>query len=366
MKFETIDQGFLFQGQPGTSAAVAAGSRCVRTNSGDLLCTFMVQSALSVNDLKIMLARSRDGVTWQEPHVLWPKLAARQSMFGSLSRSPVGELFIYGFLIPIDNPGESFWSDAAQGLKQNSLFWAKSVDEGQTWTAPALIPMPYSGSAEAPGPMCVARDGVWLCCYAPYNSFDPKLKVERDRIVVLRSENQGKTWSAQPMIRFPDPASGGAEAWVIELADGRLLGTCWNVGSGGFEYSNPYALSLDAGRTWLPARSTGILGQSTALLALSDGRALMAYNQRKHGEVGVWVAVARPTPDDFGLETNEILWRAATATQKGTSGNLEAWADFAFGEPCLTLLDNGELLLTLWCIQPDGSGIRFLKFRMKD
>jgi hypothetical protein len=214
--------------------------------------------------------------------------------------------------------------------------------------------------------MCVTRDGTWLCCYAPYNNFDPNVKVERDRIVVLRSENRGKTWIAQPMIRFADPISGGAEAWVIELADGRLLGTCWNVSFGGAEYPNPYALSLNAGRTWLPARSTGILGQSTALLALPDGRALMVYNQRKHGEVGVWVAVARPTPDDFRLEADAILWRAAAATQTGTSGNSDAWADFAFGEPCLTLLGNGELLLTLWCIQPDGSGIRSLKFRMQN
>src|SRR6185295_18047861 len=128
MRFEVMDQGFVFQGLPGTPTAVAAGSRCVQTNHGDLLCSYMVQSALSVNDLQIMLARSSDrGATWQEHRVLWPHLAARQSSFGSISRSRAGELFMYGFHIPIDKPGESFWSDATQGLKQNSLFWAKSV-----------------------------------------------------------------------------------------------------------------------------------------------------------------------------------------------------------------------------------------------
>jgi hypothetical protein len=368
VKFETISQGFVFEGKPRTASAVAAGPRCVRTESGDLLCSFMVQSALGVNNFVVMLARSRDGgITWQDHRSLWPHLASTQSLFGSISRAPSGDLFIYGITIPIDQAGETFWSEATQGMKQNSLFWARSGDEGRTWTEPKSFSLPYPGSAEAPGPMCITRDGVWLVCYAPYNTFNPNDKVERDRIVVLRSEDQGSIWTAQPMIRFDQPESGGAEAWIIELADGRLLGTCWNVSlAGNGQLPNPYALSLDGGRTWLPTHSTGILGQSTALLALPDGRSLMAYNQRKHGEPGVWVARARPGADDFGLETNQVVWRAPTSTQKGTSGEHDDWQDFAFGEPCLTLLENNELLLTFWCIQPDGQGIRFLKLRLSE
>ena len=39
---------------------------------------------------------------------------------------------------------------------------------------------------------------------------------------------------------------------------------------------------------------------------------------------------------------------------------------FSFGEPSLTLVGNNEWLLTLWCIQPDFQGIRFLKFKITD
>lgn len=167
------------------------------------------------------------------------------------------------------------------------------------------------------------------------------------------------------MIRFAEPDSSAAEAWVIELADGRLLATAWHLDqAGGSDHTNKYALSHDGGDTWTPTRSTGILGQSTALAALPDGRALFIYNQRKHGEPGVWLASARPTESGFGVEANEIVWRADRPTQHGTSGDHAAWSDFSFGEPSAALLPDGRLLVVLWCLQPSGSGVAWVTLRM--
>src|SRR5262249_47604376 len=158
------------------------------------------------------------------------------------------------------------------------------TDGGRTWPDPTGFPVPLPGAAEAPGALCVTRGGVWIAPYSPYNTFDPAVKVTRNQVIVVRSEDRGRTWSHDLMLQFEDTASSGAEAWCVELADGRLLGVAWHMHPGG-DYPNPYALSRDAGRTWSPARSTGIRGQSTALAALPDGRALFVYNQRKHGEV---------------------------------------------------------------------------------
>jgi hypothetical protein len=134
------------------------------------------------------------------------------------------------------------------------------------------------------------------------------------------------------------------------------------------DHANAYALSLDGGDTWQPTRSTGILGQSTSLAALPDGRALFIYNQRRHGDPGVWLAVVGPTGNDFGVESNEIAWRAQTRTQSGTSGEHTEWTDFSFGEPAVALLPDAEglrntLLLVLWCVQPEGQGIRYVRLR---
>jgi len=368
LKFELMSEGFVSRRQPNTPTAVAAGSRCVVANDGQLICTYSVQSALGTNDFVPMLSRSSDaGETWREQGPIWPHLAPTHSLFGSLSRSRAGELFLFGMSTPIDRPGEPSWCEQTQGLKQNQLMWAQSTDDGRTWTDPVVVPPPTRGSVEVGGALCVTRAGRWIGCYAPYNTFDPNLHVDRNQVVAVTSDDRGKSLSHASMLRFEDIHSGAAEAWVIELADGRLLGTSWHVNlKNGSDYPNAFSLSLDGGTTWLATRSTGIMGHTTALAALPDGRALFVYVQRKHGTPGVWLAVANPTDSDFGVEANQIIWRAETRMQRGSSAEHSQWQDYAFGEPSITLLPDGTLLATLWCIQPSGRGIRYLRLRMSD
>src|SRR5262245_1571720 len=102
---------------------------------GDLVCTYMVGSALGINDFFPTLSRSKDGgETWQEQGPLWPLLKGSHSIFASVSRAPSGKLFVYGMSTPISHPGETFWCNATQGLKENRLYWASSDDHGNTWT----------------------------------------------------------------------------------------------------------------------------------------------------------------------------------------------------------------------------------------
>jgi hypothetical protein len=363
MEYQVLDEGFVYKCPPEARPEIAAGPRLALAANGDVVCTYMLQSALGINDFVPVISRSRNGGrTWEQQGPIWPQLAKTESIFCSISRAPAGDLFLYGKRWTIDEPGESFWSDATQGMKPNELMWARSSDGGKSWSAPVAIPMPISGSAEAPGAMCVTRAGRWLACYAPYNTFDPDLKVERNQLVGLGSDDQGRTWNHCAVMRFPEEDSGAAEAWIVELADGRLLSTAMHVNLGAHgDFPNPYALSTDGGNTWSPTLSTGIVGQSTGLAALEDGRALFIYNQRKYGEVGVWMAVVAPTERDFGLQKQAIVWRAETATQGGTSGDHKDWVDYAFGEPSVLVLPDGTVLTALWCVQPSGSGIRYVR-----
>jgi hypothetical protein len=360
MKLISMSEGFVSEQKAGV---VAVSSRCAVTREGHVLCCFMVQSALGINDFVPTLAESRDGgITWSERGPVWPELAGVSSLFMGLSRSPTGELFLYGTRTPIDAPGESFWSEASGGLKQNDLVWARSSDSGRSWSRPAVIPMPQAGAAEAPGPMCITRHGRWVVCYAPYPTFDPDVQVDRGHLVLLYSDDEGASWRHTSMIRFAEPESGGAEAWVVELADGRLLGTCWHLSlTDAREFQNPCAISADAGATWQPPVSTGILGQSTALAPLDEGGALLVYNQRKHGDIGVWLAGLRLSGAEVGVEWNQPVWRAELATQTASSGQHDDWCDFAFGEPSVAVVPDGSLLVTLWCLQPSGRGIRYVK-----
>ncbi|MDA0835296.1 MAG: sialidase family protein [Planctomycetota bacterium] len=365
MPFETLHEGWVTKAGP-IDPRIAVGPRLVRLDDGTLLCSFMRQSALGVNDFQPHLSKSNDdGLTWQEPTAIWPHLAARWSMFVALSRDAAGNLYLFGTRTPIDQPGESFWSDASQGLKQNELIWATSSDAGKSWSEPHPFAMPIAGAAEAPGPICVTQSGRWLAVYSPYRTFDPAEHVETRHVIVMCSDDRGQNWQHAAMLTFTEENTGGAEAWVAQLDDGRLVGTGWHIDLAGHdEYPNAYAVSCDDGTTWSPTRSTGTMGQSTALCRATGSQIWFAYNQRKHGTPGVWLALAEPTEETFHIVGQAIGWQAPTTTRSGSSGDHAEWTDFSFGEPSLAVLADGTLFLVLWCIQPGGKGIRCVRLKV--
>ena len=366
MKLKILEKGMVAQ-QPTTGPdATAACSRCVVAPNGDLICTFAVQRKRGLNDFKQVMTRSTDGgQTWTKPVYLWPQSHNSFAHIGSISLAPNGEYFISGIRIPIDQPGESFWSEETHGIKQNTMFWASSSDNCLSWSDPIPVTLPIPGSAESPGPLTVLRDGTWISCYGPQNTFDSTIKVDRNQVVYLRSEDRGATWSYGSMLRFPDNQSSAAAAWVIELTDGRLLGACWHIApSGKPDYPNAFALSYDKGKTWTPTRDTGTLGQSCSLTALDDGRVAMAYNQRQHGDPGIRLIIANPNDNDFTIETDELVWKSEVRTQSNTSGDHDEWEDFSFGEPAMTVLPDRTFLVVFWLIQPDVQGIGYVKLKM--
>jgi hypothetical protein len=356
--FATLERGFVVGG-------LTACPRVVVNAPDDIVCAYVLRSDAGRPDYTPHRSRSHDGGrTWTAEGPVWPALVGSTSISVALSRDPSGDLLLYGTLTPVD-PGETTWWDGdRQALKQNDLIWARSRDGGRTWPEPTVIPMPIPGAAEAPGPMTVTRTGRLVAAYAPYNSFDPDVAVDRNQIVLVKSDDGGQTWSHTSMLRFADPDGGGAESWVVELADGRLVGAAWNMSLvTGIDEPIPYGLSADGGDTWSTTRSTGIRGQATSLAPLPDGRVLLAYNQRERPDPGVWLAVARPTDLDFGIERIGPAWLAEQATHGAAGGDAghDAWTDFAFGEPSVTLLPDGDVFITLWCDQPSGTGVRWVR-----
>ena len=365
MKYKIIAEGFVSQRKTGTTTSLAAGSRCVATKNGELICTFVAQTATGGNDFKPMISRSKDGgLTWSEATLIWPEIQDKYSIFGSISAAPTGDLFFYGMRTPIDYPGEKAWSEISNGLKQNELVWTRSSDYGVTWGSFTVIPMPVPGSAEAAGAMCLTRSGDMVCCYAVINTADPNLKVAHNQVLCLVSRDQGKTWQHSAMLQFESEDDLGAESWVVELSDGRLLGIGWHI-RGDLPQTNKYALSSDAGATWSRTLSSGIFGQSTALAPLANAQALFIYNQRKQGAIGVWLALVNPTVDSLGVLLNKRIWAAEIASRGAATADFKDWTSFAFGEPSVTPLADGTILVTLWALQPSGNGIRYIKLQIQ-
>lgn len=358
MTYDVVDAGFVVNGPLG------ACSRVAQIGETELVCGYVSRSAAGIVDYTVEQARSTDGGrTWERSGPIWPDLVGRTSMSMALSRGRDGSLFLYGTLTPVDDPSRSWWDGERQALLDNDLVWARSRDGGRRWTRPTTIPMPIPGSAEAPGPLTLTAKGRWIGAYAPYNTFDPSVVVDRSQIVAVLSDDEGRTWGHASMLRFSDPHAGGAESWVVELSDGRLVGTAWSMSlTTGKDAPIPFAISYDTGSTWTATRSTGVIGQATALAPLPGGRLLLAYAQRALADPGIWLAVARPTDDDFGVRQLAPAWVAERPTLSGgEESEHDEWTDFAFGEPSVTVLWGGDVLITWYVDQPSGRGIRYVR-----
>jgi len=359
--FQVVDKGFIWYARKNTRYKIASGPRCIVTDKGEVICSFMVQTALGVNNFRPVIVRSHNCRTWSGFTMPWMHLSSKYSIFGSISKSYDGQIFFFGARTVIDNPCELFWSETTQGMKENGLVYAYSSDEGYTWSELFEIPKPISGAAEAPGAMCITKNGSWHACYSPYNTFDPNLSVERNQVVLLTSRDKGKTWLYRQMFHFEQKYATAAEAWIIELSDGRLVGTCWKINQkDGSDFPNPYTISFDDGNTWTPSKSTGIMGQSTALAPLPDGRLLFIYNQRKHPPYGVRLAIANPCDVDFGIDTDEIVYSVEKPATRFSATSHDDWTNFSFGEPHVILLGYRILLVVFWCIEQGVGGIRYV------
>lgn len=341
---------------------IAIGPRLVRLSENQLACTFMLQQALGKNDFMPVICHSDDlGQLWSSPQLLWKDHTWRDSIFGAVSprRDAQGRLIFYGLTCHVDQQGESNWHGENHGLKQNELFFATSSDDGNKWSRPQPIAKPTPGSVEAPGPVCVMTCGRWIASYSVYNTFDRHLKTPHHQLWAVYSDDEGKSWQSSCMMSH-QPQDNTAESWVIQLSDGRLLGSCWHSRQeDGKDYPTPMVLSDDRGHSWSPPQTVGIQGQSIALAAMPDGGALMVYNQRRQQPSGVRLAMLQPDENGrINLVHDQLIWQATSAGQKNAGDqSLSNWQDFAFGEPSILMLDDHHAMVVLWCAQPEFHGI---------
>ena len=240
-------------------------STLVQLADGRFLAAWFGGTRESTDDVGIWGA-TRDGQGWSPPRLL-AKTRGQAHWNPVLHRDDEGAVHLY-FKVGRTIPRWETWV-------------TRSTDDGQTWDAPReLVPDDRGGRGPVKNKLLVLHDGTWLA----------GASLENDAgwdVFVDRSEDNGQTWTATPLIeRDPQVFSGrGAiqpTLWQSAPATVHMLvrTTCGRVGRSD---------STDNGLTWSPLYLTDLPHNNSGLdlARLQDGTLALVCNPVEKGRTPV-------------------------------------------------------------------------------
>ena len=329
---------------------------------GKIAVSFTAETRINSEDFITMISYSKDGDNWSEAKVVWPHLLDKKSNYAGIRNTLDGRFCMGGVMWPDFDGNKDYWSDEIGGMLENKLIFSMSED-GYDFPGPIEIDLPYYGSAENPGGAFVDEDGTIYLVYAPYRAIESKEDTKTNCLVLMKSTDGGKTFTHTVFGDVPAPAQFG-ESWIVRLdKDKHMVGT-WQTST--TENADKYFMSYDGAKTFEGPFDMPFNGQSTALDAIGDGRVLVIYNLRNVDPAGVYLALAKPDKNGFNMIENQCIWSSSQKTFSGTSGEFDAWTDFAFGEPHVKMLPDGTILACLWYEQNGVKGIRYVRLALED
>lgn len=332
----------------------SAFPQAVQLPDGDVLCSFSVGGGQYVRG-GTDWARSTDGgISWRiEGELLPATIDPPSANFLKVSLSADGKT-VYAY-------GTRYWgsSDERFGERKGETVFCTSNDNGHTWSAPAIVPMPdcpmevshsirplSSGRLLAPAALLAKKDRLG------------------EEVLVAVSDDGGRTWPAhRTVFRDPEGKLGFWEQKLAELAPRTVMAVAWTVTLGDYrDQCDSFCLSHDDGWTWGPYQSTGIRGQTMSVLPLGGDR-LLVLNNRRYGAQGIVMSLVTFTETGWKVHLESLLYdaRALRAGPGAGATGVDEFASFQFGFPTAIRLQDGTVLATHWCHELGTCGIRWTK-----
>jgi hypothetical protein len=336
-------------------------------DDGELLLGFDLGQSDESLDYATHRARSNDGGrTWRDEG---PLLAptSQPPTTNSLRLNQVGgELVAFGNVHHRERQDEGLLNRATLGFVSTDLVLLRSRDRGRTWSAPELIVAPLRSPAwETCHPVLELRNGRWLAPTATWRGWDGEHPAG-EQTVALISDDRGRTWPR--FGRIFDGRQSGLLHWevsVVQLADGRVLAVAWVHDPRTLaDHPNEFAISSDDGQTFGEPDSTGLQGQTCKLLRLHDGRVLCFY--RRLDQPGLWANLANVDGVRWHNLAEMAVWQGEGASAERAQNSADELAALRFGYPTPIQLPDGQVLVVFWCVEACQSVIRLARLRITE
>ena len=230
-----------------------------------------------------MACRSTDGgKTWSKPYVMIDyRLDDRpHSLFTCRDGTVLCFINVQASWYGFEKAPAQFANDEDLGSLNGQQFVIRSIDNGKTWSKPIWIKGPGLFYERAHGPPIQLVDGGLL--WATYNRGHPSGRKDLFG-AIHRSDDSGKTWRVISQILRKDVGNNIDEPAIVQLKDGRIIMVTRK--DGGVLYS------ADDGRTWtepgIRVTTKPLKFKAPQVLLLKDGTLVVVATL---GTLRVWVS----------------------------------------------------------------------------
>jgi sialidase-1 len=318
-----VDSGVIYRNpDPGHRYIAALFPHPLELPGGEFICAYNRGSALYATDLTFFLARSADGGrTWPSHDMLSDRSHddwpySYHDPF--LSRMRDGTLVIGAFRADRSDPDRPMFNERTGGLLKVEPILLRSTDDGRTWSAPEPVSLPDGTVATPAAAIIELSDGRWFWPFDQWKDFDDEAPYQ-PRTLGFFSDDQGGTWG--DMIAYADGAAAGKGFWhgkPIVLDNGRLLTLYWAADMRtGANLANHLCFGDASARRWSDPVPTNLPGQTSALVDLGSGQLCIVYTWREAEQPGIMAALSEDGGRIWDLDGQARLWDATGRDRLG-------------------------------------------------